>query len=562
MASVLGRGRGVRRVSVRFLVAAILVALFFVELSVARSLSFTCDEVLDAGAGVADLEHGRVELFPERPPLARRISGLAAYALGAREGPAAAGIYPEALGRYGAHYAYADLLVLEDNKSLRFPRARPGADALVTAARIPFLAFPILLGAVAFAWASVRFGPRGGLVALLLVATHPDVLGLGPLAVQDAALAALALFTAFAADRFRAERRWRWVLALGLGAGLTLAAKLTALPILLATGAVLAFGRALDRRLVVAAAIALASLSILYLGAEPVSTYVQTARALGSFVETKERLKSALSPEGVGHTYFLVVTALRMPLGTLAILALALVVSRRHHGSAAEELSLHAPAVALFLTVSAIANPFGSRYALPAVPFFLVSCGRVASWAGRSRWRWIALGLVLATNVAGAVLDHPFHASSLNRLAGRPERAYSRLEDLYQDWGGGLKALADWQRSHGDPPLVVVPFGSTATLISSPEGPFARFDQIPWLGALEPWGVRGEARDLQCLFSPERGRVYAVSTNAARNAVQFDRQMRLLRARGAPAFEHPLVLGDLERPSELVGGGLLIFDRR
>src|SRR5437879_5091333 len=168
---------------VRWLVGGVLVVLLLVELSVARSLSLTCDEGLDAAAGIHALTHGRVELFPERPPLARRLSGLVLYALGVREGPAAAST---SLERPNPHYVYAQRLVFEDNARFTFAGAREGPDALVTAARLPFLVFPLLLAGTAFAWGKARFGPRGGLVALLLAATYPDVLGPGLLAVQDA----------------------------------------------------------------------------------------------------------------------------------------------------------------------------------------------------------------------------------------------------------------------------------------------------------------------------------------------------------------------------------------
>src|SRR5262249_5889289 len=140
---------------------------------------------------------------------------------------------------------------------------------------------------------------------------------------------------------------------------------------------------------------------------------------------------------------------LKAPLGTLALGGLALVAAREHRGSRAEEASLLMPALLFFGALSAIGRPYGTRYVLASIVFLLVACGRLAPWAGRSRGRWLAIGLLLATNLIGNFLDHPFHGSSVNRLAGRPELAYRLLNDSNQDMGGGLKALAIWQRAHG-----------------------------------------------------------------------------------------------------------------
>src|SRR5204863_37293 len=79
--------------------------------------------------------------------------------------------------------------------------ACPGADSIVAAARLPLVVFPVLLALVAYAWARARFGRGGGLLALALVVTYPDVLGHGALVTTDVPSAAVGLASGFALDQ-------------------------------------------------------------------------------------------------------------------------------------------------------------------------------------------------------------------------------------------------------------------------------------------------------------------------------------------------------------------------
>src|SRR5439155_96308 len=80
----------------------------------------------------------------------------------------------------------------------------------------------------------------GGLLALALVVTYPDVLGHGALVTTDVPLAAFGLPSGFAPDQLVRDGRGRWLLLLGLALGGALAVKFSA--IFLAAGLAVAAG--------------------------------------------------------------------------------------------------------------------------------------------------------------------------------------------------------------------------------------------------------------------------------------------------------------------------------
>jgi len=271
-------------------------------------------------------------------------------------------------------------------------------------------------------------------------------------------------------------------------------------------------------------------LSLAYLGHSPFASYV--SGATHAYSEKGEGFKALLLDRYKPrfYTYFLVALALKLPLGTIALLGLTASVLARKRGAVGEETILHATPLLYFVFLSAIALDIGTRYVIPCLPFFCVSAGRLAEWARGSRARWLGLGAALALNAGAVALQHPFEGSYGNALAGSPRTFYKLLDDSNQDWGGGFKALAAWQQDHPEPLTVVV----HATAFAARN-----------LGA---YGVKANVRLGDVLFAPEKGRVYAVSADVVS-------RMRLLaRERGVK-----LPLGDELEPAEVVGGGILIF---
>jgi hypothetical protein len=554
------------------LVATALAALVAVEVDVARKLSTTFDERSHLAAGFSAVVHRKLWLEPEQPPLVKLLAGSALRLAGGREGVAAgwwARSHESAQLRALAMWVYGDALIYGANPDLRLAGSREGAPSVLLAARLPLIAFPVLLALVTWAWARVRFGTWGGAIALALVLTNHDVLGHGALVTMDVPFAALALAATFALDRV-ARRGGAWLFVLALALALALAAKFTAV-LLGPTFAVLAlaaarrpmdpecasllhpFGagtvtsrlRALTLGTALLAAVAWVVLWLGYLGEEPLSAcrsglaavpYARSGSLWGVCLDRYE-----------AHIWWSVPVclALKAPLGTLALLALTPFAARGSRGDLDEEAALHLPAIVILVVTMWIAAPIGTRYVIPAMPFLFVSAGRLAVWARGSRARTGVVVFALVANVVGVAVDHPFHTSSTNLLAGDPKLAYRFFDESNQDWGQALGALAEWQRKSGVDSVVVV------SRIPNPDP-----------AQLAAFGVRGELRvDAGPVWDPQPGRVYAVSAHVVARC----RAMAIASARAELAegrLPPVLALGTRHRPSEIVGGGFLIFDLR
>ncbi len=171
--------------------------------------------------------------------------------------------------------------------------------------------------------------------------------------------------------------------------------------------------------------------------------------------------------------YYLYAFGVKTPLGTLALLAVALLSAGQRRGRARrrDELVLLAPALAVLVLVSSQTG-FNRylRYALPAVPFVFIGMSRVASegrsvtiGAGRGcrlQWRRLVVMGCLVLSSIGSLAVWPYSLSFFNRLAGGPARGHRHLLDANLDWGQGLLALRDWLEDHPEArPLFLTDFG-------------------------------------------------------------------------------------------------------
>jgi hypothetical protein len=555
--------------------AAVLVLALFLALLVhsAYALSITYDEFAFIGRGVSTAVHGDEVVGP--PWLGSLVAGLTLRGLGVREGSAAALRGQSDFGGYG----YGDRIVFDDNPDFAIPFAARGADSVVVAARLALVPFALLLAVVAWRWARSLFGPGGGLCALALVVTWPDLLGHGALATNDASFAALALASSFAFDRFALRGSAPRLCALAVAVGAAFAAKVTAgfLAVGLAGAAVVAalrpedpapaaplhpFGQGPPRRralaigsgIAIVAVLALIVLGVLSFGGGPIRTFVDRAHGVAAY-----HVEGPPAAHEAGAVGFAVAFALKAPLGTLVVLGLAAVASVSKRTFVVSEASLHLPSLVVIAGTCAFAAPLGTRYLLPAIPFLLVSAGRVVGWAAASRARAAALGVALLATALGCARDHPFHSTATNLLAGPRELAWERLDNSNVDWGGSMKALGDWQRAHGVERVVVVPFGTAPVfqIVTPPDGKTVVVSSVcERVARLAPWGVRGElAPPFPTLFEPEPGRVYAVSPHVLHHA-------RLFAPRLADLGRPPVLVLGGQRPPDAIVGSLAIFDLR
>jgi 4-amino-4-deoxy-L-arabinose transferase-like glycosyltransferase len=176
-----------------------------------RVYSNTWDEPEHLAAGIELLDRGQYEYDTEHPPLARALLALGPYLAGAHS----FGTPPPNGTQEGV-----DILYDGGHYWRRLTLARLGT--------LPFLA---LLLAATWLWARrVLASPAEALLAVLLLASVPPILGNAALACLDVAAAATCLLALYALQLWLTGARWRDALLFGLAAGLAVGSKFSAVP--------------------------------------------------------------------------------------------------------------------------------------------------------------------------------------------------------------------------------------------------------------------------------------------------------------------------------------------
>jgi Dolichyl-phosphate-mannose-protein mannosyltransferase len=178
-----------------------------------RVYSNTWDEPEHLAAGVELLDRGKYEYDTEHPPLARVLLALGPWLAGAR----AFGTPPPDGRLEGVDILYSG------GHYWRY----------LTLARLGTLPFLALLLYATWLWARRLSASRGtALLAVLLLASVPPVLGHGALASLDVAAAATILLALYALEHWLVTARRRDALVFGLGAGVATATKFSSIPFL------------------------------------------------------------------------------------------------------------------------------------------------------------------------------------------------------------------------------------------------------------------------------------------------------------------------------------------
>ena len=189
---------------------AVMVLGMSVSASTWHVFGHTWDEPEHIAAGMDLVDRGQYDYDIQHPPLARVMFALGPYLAGARsQGKAPPDGRPEGIALlYGSgHY------------TLYLTLARAGA--------LPFFA---LLIAVTFLWARVFLMPREALIAALVVATTPVLIGHAALATLDVPATATCLMSLYALKRWLLHNRLRDAVFVGFATGLAIGTKLSAIP--------------------------------------------------------------------------------------------------------------------------------------------------------------------------------------------------------------------------------------------------------------------------------------------------------------------------------------------
>ena len=195
--------------------------------------------------------------------------------------------------------------------------------------------------------------------------------------------------------------------------------------------------------------------------------------------------------------YYLYALAVKTPVGTLALLACALVFSLQHgsryRGIWRDEVLLLAPAVSVLLLVSSQTG-FDRyiRYVLPALPFLFIWMSKAArAFEFSSRKAMLLVTGALACTIGESMFYFPHCLSFFNVLVGGPQGGPAHLLDANIDWGQDLFYLEAWYRRHYDcRPFYVHYFG-----ILDPHELGIEYASPP-LRALDDCGVPRSAREI------------------------------------------------------------------
>ena len=365
--------------------------------------------------------------------------------------------------------------------------------------RLPTMLFALGLALVVWGWATEWFGPRAGLLALVLAAFQPTLLAHGKQVtsdVQTAFFTVAALWAAWRAVRRRGPLPLNVVLsaAMTTGALLSKYSSVLLFPIL---GLILLVelrkrGTTDRRALRGAAAAAGAFLLLVLLFLNAAYLFDGTLRRADSYRWRSARLQPLSSwpvplplprvfvlgidfsfhvqeqPDvGRGNNYVLgrlntggvwyafpLMLLLKTPLGFFPLLALAArmpLPEGRGAGPVAWLLLPFAVVTAFFSLL--VAPQLGIRYLLPGLPFLLVYASRSLADTRRPR---LAVGLSLWC-VLSALSYHPHYMSYFNELIGPRVNAYRFLADSNLDWEDRSRDIARFRAEHPGIDLVVEP---------------------------------------------------------------------------------------------------------
>ncbi|MBW1708374.1 MAG: glycosyltransferase family 39 protein, partial [Deltaproteobacteria bacterium] len=458
-----------------------------------KDKSPTVDEFAHLTAGAYYLKTGDFSLYGKNPPLAKLWCGWPLLAAGAkvRGEPSfhEAGDWRPWI--YGTQF-------MRDNPE-QYHR-------LFIYGRLPNLLFSACLGLVVFFWAQALFGPRGGLIALLVYSLSPNMLGHARLVTPDLSLSLFTTLTLFLLWRFYKRPAVGSATLTGLSLGMALLSKFTGLlllPLFLILYFVeIAFRPAGQKKifatkgaagLVAACLIALLVLNIGY-GLRETPTNVRqmpvgsrffqgiSQSPLSAFpwpvpqdylegFDRQQRdveegvfpnyLNGRFSQEGWWY-YFSYAWLLKTPLAVQIALLLALGLWGWDRFRGLKNIAyLLFPVVLLWVILSFFNNiNAGLRYLLPAFPLIFVFIGSLGRFQlGPRLFKRILVVFLIGLFLADSLMAFPHYLAYFNPVFTSRSKARFHLIDSNLDWGQDLKHLKTFMDRQGLDKITLAYFG-------------------------------------------------------------------------------------------------------
>jgi 4-amino-4-deoxy-L-arabinose transferase-like glycosyltransferase len=473
-----------------------LLVILAVELFVpARQQSQTPDEANHLLGGVRSWKYGDFGTNPEHPPLAKLVAALPVLSVPS----------PPAI-------PYAKFFKMENFSSGAEFLYTHDADDMLWRARVAISIFTFTLALLVLAAGSEMFGPRAGLVALLIFVFEPNLLAHGAMVTTDMASSCCFFAAVFAYCRWRNNpTAWR-ILLCGIAAGLALAAKhsgLFLIPVFFlltlidlftskhsSTRAETQAGRKPWHLNALYTAISLAVAGVLayailwaFYGfryqARPgdlvmvptLAEYVNSTHSAVVEMVIPRLAAWHLLPEaylfglvdiataakrdpmfllGVDYAtgrwfYFPVAFLIKSTLGFLALLLAAPFLENLWKcGKWRATAYLLVPALMYFGVSLASTMNIGIRHILPVYPFFIVIAAAAAVALAQVRsWGKYAAGGLIFFHLASSAHVFPCYLTYANEAWGGPTNTYRLLTDSNADWGQGLRAVKSYLDANG-----------------------------------------------------------------------------------------------------------------
>ena len=448
-----------------------LIALVFLRGAFLHNNSPTLDEFTHLQAGHRYWECGEFANNPEHPPL---VKFLAAMPLRHADLPG----YPGACGSR-----------VIQTRSMDFQIAyavsiSPNARDYIREGRSMLVIFPLVLVIAGFFAALAWFGETAAVLTALLLTFEPTLLAHGSLVTTDMAVTTFFFVTICAAIAFARKASWMRGIGATLALGLALASKHSAI-VLPAFGLIVLIAAyyTAERRTALWklagawALICLGAFVILWsfygfrYFALPGRTDVVydlpgtfasgnvenslSAHAIEFFARhhvLPEAYLAGFADINVGAVrstyffgqmhkegfwyYFPVALTIKLTLGMLVLLALALFVPRvwKEHGKTIALLLI--PAVGYLLIAMAAKMNIGVRHVLPVLPFFAIIAAAGAAILIRASQAWaIVVSVCLVAFLASSLRAAPYQISYANEVWGGSNHLYRYLGDSNLDWG-------------------------------------------------------------------------------------------------------------------------------
>ena len=186
--------KAVERRIVTYLIAGLIFGvMLFIMLNCAIGDSGTVDEIAHIPSGYSYVKYHDYRLNPEHPPLAKALAGIPLSVMN--------------INGFKQDWSWSQINQWEAGWHFIYEMGN-NADQILFWSRLPMILLAMGLGLIILIWASKWYGRKMGLLALLIYAFYPDILGHGHLVTTDVAAAFGFVITIMAFDKLMENRTW------------------------------------------------------------------------------------------------------------------------------------------------------------------------------------------------------------------------------------------------------------------------------------------------------------------------------------------------------------------